>query len=213
MIVGSIGEGQTIFSSTDGIANERPWLNLTWSSGNASSPEVAGTNTNPVVDEIIWDTSTHALLPGATPSFTWSHPNSSNVDDWRIFIWEDYNDERAGWTVYDSRDSSEGWDITNLTWTSPDNLSTGESYEWFVQPITDDILGTKGQDTIFHIPAETGNTINSTDAEISLQEGQIVDALDYPAIFMDTYIDSGSTNSAYESSQRLLMGRSNYLLP
>jgi len=209
MIVGSIGEGQTIFSSTDGIANERPWLNLTWSSGNASSPEVAGTNTNPVVDEIIWDTSTHALLPGATPSFTWSHPNSSNVDDWRIFIWEDYNDERAGWTVYDSRDSSEGWDITNLTWTSPDNLSTGESYEWFVQPITDDILGTKGQDTIFHIPAETGNTINSTDAEISLQEGQIVDALDYPAIFMDTYIDSGSTNSAYESSQRLLMGRSN----
>jgi len=209
MIVGSIGEGQTIFSSTDGTANERPWLNLTWSSGNASSPEVAGTNTNPVVDEIIWDTSTHALLPGATPSFTWSHPNSSNVDDWRIFIWEDYNDERAGWTVYDSRDSSEGWDITNLTWTSPDNLSTGESYEWFVQPITDNILGTKGQDTIFHIPAETGNSINSTDAEISLQEGQIVEALDYPAIFMDTYIDSGSTNSAYESSQRLLMGRSN----
>lgn len=209
MIVGSIGEGQTIFSSTDGTANERPWLNLTWSSGNASSPEVAGTNTNPTVDEIIWDTSTHALLPGATPSFTWSHPNSSNVDDWRIFIWEDYNDERAGWTVYDSRDSSEGWDLTNLAWTSPDNLSTGESYEWFVQPITDDILGAKGQDTIFHIPAATGNSINSTDAEISLQEGQIVDALEYPAIFMDTYIDSGSTNSAYESSQRLLMGRSN----
>ena len=29
MIVGSIGEGQTIFSSTDGLASERPWLNLT----------------------------------------------------------------------------------------------------------------------------------------------------------------------------------------
>ena len=26
---------------------------------------------------------------------------------------------------------------------------------------------------------------------------------------MDTYIDSGSTNSAYESSERLIMGRSN----
>ena len=210
MIVGSIGEGQTIFSSTDGLASERPWLNLTWSSGNASSPEVAGTNTNPTIDEIIWDTSTHALLPGATPTFAWSHPNASNVDDWRIFIWEDYNDERAGWTMYDSRDSSEGWDITNLTWTSPDDLSTGESYEWFIQPITDDILGARGQDTIFHIPAETGNSINSTDAEITLQEGQIVEALDYPAIFMDTYIDSGSTNQAFESSQRLLLGRSNY---
>ena len=202
--------GQTIFSSTDGLASERPWLNLTWSSGNASSPEVAGTNTNPTIDEIIWDTSTHALLPGATPTFAWSHPNASNVDDWRIFIWDDYNDERAGWTMYDSRDSSEGWDITNLTWTSPDDLSTGESYEWFIQPITDDILGARGQDTIFHIPAETGNSINSTDAEITLQEGQIVDALDYPAIFMDTYIDSGSTNQAFESSQHLIMGRSNY---
>ena len=209
VIVGSIGEGQTIFSSTDGSASERPWLNLTWSSGNASSPEVAGTNTNPTVDEIIWDTSTHALLPGATPTFSWSHPNPSNVDDWRIFIWEDYDDYRAGWTMYDSRDSSEGWDITNLSWTSPDDLSTGESYEWFIQPITDDILGARGQDTIFHIPSETGNSINSTDAEITLQEGQIVEALDYPAIFMDTYIDSGSTNSAYESSQRLIMGRSN----
>ena len=196
VIVGSIGEGQTIFSSTDGTASERPWLNLTWSSGNASSPEVAGTNTNPTIDEIIWDTSTHALLPGATPTFTWSHPNPSNVDDWRIFIWEDYDDYRAGWTMYDSRDSSEGWDITNLSWTSPDELSTGESYEWFIQPITDDILGARGQDTIFHIPAETGNSINSTDAEITLQEGQIVEALDYPAIFMDTYIDSGSTNSS-----------------
>ena len=107
-------------------------------------------------------------------------------------------------------DSSEGWDITNLTWTSPDDLSTGESYEWFIQPITDDILGARGQDTIFHIPAETGNSINSTDAEITLQEGQIVEALDYPAIFMDTYIDQGSTNQAFESSQRLIMGRSNF---
>ena len=37
MIVGSIGEGQTIFSSTSGSSNERPWLNLTWTKGNASS--------------------------------------------------------------------------------------------------------------------------------------------------------------------------------
>ena len=209
VIVGSIGKGQTIFTSTSGNSNEKPWLNLTWTTGNASSPEVSGTNTNPLVDEIIWDTSTHALLPGSTPSFTWTHNNSSNVDSWRLFIWKDYKDEREGWTMYDSRDSSAGWDIANLTWTSPSSLSDGNSYEWFVQPITDDIMGARGTDTIFHIPAKTGSSINSTDANITLQEGLIVGALDYPAIFMDTYVDSGATNSAFESDSELVVGRSN----
>ena len=209
MIVGSIGEGQTIFTSTSGNSNEKPWLNLTWSTGNASTPESAGSNANPTVDEIIWDTSTHALLPGSTPSFTWTHANPSNVDAWRIFIWNDYSNEREGWSMYDSRDSTAGWDIGNLTWTSPSSLSNGDSYEWFVQPITDDILGSRGTETIFHIPAKTGSSINSTDANIILQEGMIVEALDYPAVFMDTYVDSGSTNSAYESGTELIVGRSN----
>jgi hypothetical protein len=208
MIVGSIDEGQTIFTSTDGNSNELPWLNLTWVTGNASTPEIAGSNAYPLNDEIIWDTSTHALLPGSNPSFTWNHNNSSNVDDWRIFIWNDYSDERAGWTMYDSRDSSTGWDVDNMTWTAS-SLSTGESFEWFVQPITDDILGSRGHETIFHIPTSTGTSINSTDANISLQEGLIVEALDYPAIFMDTYVDSGATNTAYESNSDLIMGRSN----
>jgi hypothetical protein len=208
-IVGSIGKGQTIFTSTSGTNIDRPWMNMTWTTGNAVTPEVAGTNSNPAIDEIIWDISTHALLPGDTPSFTWTHSNSSTIDDWRIYIWNDYSDVREGWTVYDSRDSTIGWDFTNLTWTPQSNLTSGNSYEWFVQPITDDIFGARGVDTIFHIPANTGSSINSTDAYIELQEGQIVDALDYPAIFMDTYLDTGSTNSAYEGGSELIIGRSN----
>ena len=208
MVVGSIGEGQTTFTSSEGNSNDKPWLNLTWSVGNASAPEVAGTNSYPNADQITWDTSTHALLPKTDNSFTWSHPNSANVDDWRIYIWNDYSDEREGWDMYDSRDSALGWDLTNLTWTSPTGLTAGDSYEWFVQPITDDILGAKGNQTIFHIPENTGFSINSTDAKIYFQEGQLVEALDYPAIFMDTYLDSASTNSAYESSTELIIGRS-----
>ena len=69
-------------------------------------------------------------------------------------------------------------------------------------------LGARGSSTLFHIPAKTGNSINSTDANISIQYGQIVPELDYPEIFMDTYIDSGSTNSAFESSSELIVGRS-----
>ena len=209
-IVGSIGEGQTIFTSTSGTSSETPWLNLTWTTGNASTSEVAGSNTNPTLDEIIWNSSGHALLPNTQPTFSWSHPNSTNVDDWRIFIWDDYSNERAGWTIYDSRDSLSGWDLTNMTWQHPDNLTTGDSYSWFTQPVTDDILGSKGTSTIFHIPETTGSEINSTDAEISLQEGLLVEALDYPGIFMDTHVDSGSSNTAFESSSQLFMGRSAY---
>ena len=209
VIVGSIGEGQTKFTSTEGPTNNRPWLNMTWTTGNASSPELQGTNSNPTVDEIVWDTSTHALIPARTPTFTWTHSNSSNVDDWRMFIWNNYYDERDGWVVYDTRDSSSGWDITNLSWTPQSNLTVGESVRWFVQPITNDILGSRGINTRFHIPAQTGDSINATDAYIQLQEGQIVEALDYPALFMDTYLDSGSVNSVYERSPDLVIGRSN----
>ena len=208
VIVGSIGEGQTTFTSSEGTSSDRPWLNMTWATGNASNPEVAGSNSNPTVDEIIWDTSTHALIPGSTPTFNWTHSNPSGVDDWRMFIWNNYSDERDGWTVYDSRDSSLGWDMTNLSWTPQSNLSAGDSFEWFVQPITNDILGARGINTRFHIPVQTGDSINSTDAYINFQEGQVVEALDYPALFMDTYLDSGSTNSAYEGGQDLVIGRS-----
>ena len=207
-IVGSIGEGQTTFTSTDGTSSETPWLNLTWTSGNASNPEVAGSNTNPTINEIMWNTTGHALLPSTQPTFSWSHPNPSNVDDWRIFIWEEFDNERAGWSVYDSRESTAGWDLNSLTWTYPDNLSTGDSYSWFIQPITDDILGAKGNETLFHIPTTTGTRINGTDADITFQEGQLVESLNYPGIFMDTYIDSAAQNSAYESSTELIIGRS-----
>ncbi len=209
-IVGSIGEGQTTFTSTDGSSSDAPWLNMTWTSGNASTPEVAGTNTYPAVDDILWNTSGHALLPQTQPTFSWNHSNPSNVDDWRIFIFEDYNDARAGWEVFDSRESSTGWDLNSLTWTYPDNFSAGESYIWFTQPITDDILGARGNRTVFHVPSETGDEINSTDAKISFQQGLLVEELDYPNYFMDSFIDSGSSNSGYESSTELIIGRSQF---
>ena len=209
-VVGSIGDGQTFITSTDGASGETPWLNLTWTTGNASSPEIAGTNTNPTSNEIIWNTSGHALLPNTQPTFAWNHSSQSNVDHWRIFIWDNYSDERDGWSVYDSRDSSAGWDLTNQTWIHPSDLDAGDSYLWFVQPITDDILGARGASTIFHIPASTGSQINSTHAEISFQEGQLVDALDYPNIFLDTTIDSGAASLGFESSTELGMGLSSY---
>ncbi|RAH14923.1 MAG: hypothetical protein CMB20_002300 [Methanobacteriota archaeon] len=207
MLVGTDGEGPTYFSSSDGASSERPWINMTWATGNATAPQTAGNNNMPMNNEIVWNVSSHALLPNITPTFTWNH-SSSSIDDWRLYIWNDYSDQRQGWTVYDSRFSTEGWDLTNNSWTPQFNLSDAETYKWFVQPITDDILGARGAETIFHVPKETGNLINSTDADISLQEGQIVPSMSYPAIFMDSFIDSGTSNTMFESSTILSMGRS-----
>ena len=211
-LIGSFSKGQTIFTSTEGTTSQRPWINMTWSNGTAALPQNSGNNSAPANDEIIWDTSTHALIPGENPTFEWNHATPGSVDDWRLFIWEDHSNSRAGWTVYDSRESSSGWtdDSTgNYSWTSSTNLTDGESYKWFVQPITDDIYGARSAETIFHLPELTGGTTNSTDAYISLQEGMIVEALDYPAIFVDTYVDSGSSYSSYSSEELLIMGRSN----
>jgi len=208
MMVGSgLGQGQTFFTSTDGTSSERPWLNMTWATGTATTPAVAGSNYLPTSNDIVWNLSTHGLLPNTTPTFTWNH-NSSNIDDWRLYIWNDYSDDRQGWTVYDSRFSTDGWDLANNSWTPSSDLNDAETYRWFVQPITDDILGARGSETIFHIPKETGGLINSTDAEISLQEGLIVPSMLYPAIFTDSFIDSGTSNTAFESFSSMSMGRS-----
>ena len=212
MLQGTLGQGQTIFTSVNGTASQHPWMNLTWTNGSASTAPTAGNNVLPSNNQIVWDTSTHALLPDRNTTFEWYHANSGSVDDWRLFIYDDHSNLRSGWTMFDSRELTTGWgeDSTgNYSLVSPTNLTVGTSFRWFVQPITDDILGSRSSSSIFHIPSATGATINSTDANLSLQEGQLVEALAYPSIFLDTSIDSGSTMSSYERGAFLIAGRSN----
>ena len=212
MLQGTQGQGQTIFTSVNGTASQHPWMNLTWTNGSASTAPTAGNNVLPSNNQIVWDTSTHALLPDQDTTFEWYHANSGSVDDWRLFIYDDHSNVRSGWTMYDSRELATGWgeDSTgNYSLVPPTSLTVGSSFRWFVQPISDDILGAMGSSSIFHIPAATGATINSTDANLSLQEGQLVEALAYPSIFLDTNIDSGSSMTSYERNSRLIAGRSN----
>ena len=147
MVVGSIMKVNNIHIYK-GNSNERPWINLTWSVQILPLRKLRAQTHNRLMMRLP-DTSTHALLPKTNNTLKWSHPNQSNVDDWRIYVWSDYTDERAGWDVYDSRTSTQGWDLTNLTWTPSTGFAAGKSYQWFVQPITDDIFGAKM--TIFHI--------------------------------------------------------------
>ena len=103
------------FTSTEGLATQRPWLNLTWTDGTATIPTVAASNALPVDGDMAWDLSTHVPEPSTRPVMTWTHSNSANIDDWKVFIQNDDTDIMQGFTIYDSRTDSAMFDLQNLS--------------------------------------------------------------------------------------------------
>lgn len=208
MLVGDRTGGMVGFRSTEYTDDSKhPWLNMTWESGVAVYPSNASVLVDPV-DDMVWEMDGPALMPNENPTLNWTN-NNSVVDDWRVIIWSDADDERDGWTFYDSRNSSSGFDMTNLTWTSPNGMGYNRSIRWQVQPIKDGILGPRGPSTNFIIPQVTGGKWNSTDAWFEIQNGVLSPDGDEPNVFTDTYIHTGSgSNVAKENDGVLAVGRS-----
>ena len=152
------------FTSTEGIASQHPWLNLTWSNGTGTVPSDSGTNLLPLNNSISWNSTSHALLPEKTPLFTWSHPSPSSVDAWRIHIFEDSNDDMAGRYTFDSRVQSSSFDLTNLTFMPPNDVDYSDIIRWTVQPIFAGMIGSQSNSTIFYIPSPDAGELNSTHA-------------------------------------------------
>ena len=205
MFTGHAGAGPVSFSTEDGSANERPFLNLTWEEGSAATSPDAPNLVSPTMDEIMWDDSGHGLLPDGNPIFSWSHPSSGSVDAWKVLIWNDPGNDRDGWTIYDSRIDA-GFDLGALTFTVAGGMSAGQEVKWAVQPISDDILGNHSTVSNFHIPSATGGELNATDAWFEMQEGTIVTGLNYPVIFKDTTINSITPTTANGSNELLQIG-------
>ncbi len=196
------------FTSTEGLASQHPWLNLTWSNGTGTVPSDSGTNLLPLNNSISWNSTSHALLPEKTPLFTWSHPSPSSVDAWRIHIFEDSNDDMAGRYTFDSRVQSSSFDLTNLTFMPPNDVDYSDIIRWTVQPIFAGMIGSQSNSTTFYIPSPDAGELNSTHAWASFQEGTIIDSVGYPTVTSDTYIDQGSIYSNNGASTFLAVGRS-----
>ena len=196
------------FISTDSTSFDKPWLNLTWTNGTASIPTVAGINTGPYNNMIAWNTSSHAAIPEYKPTMTWTHSNSANIENWRIHIMADANEEMEGLTTYDSRTQPQLFDLTNLTFTPGTDISHTREVRWMVQPIVDGMFGPRSTSTVFHIPEEKSGEIDSTTAWVSLQEGAYVEPLGYPAITEDTYLDSGNRFNSFGNAAVMHVGRS-----
>ena len=199
------------FTSTEGLSTQRPWLNLTWTDGTATIPTVAASNALPVDGDMAWDLSTHVPEPSTRPVMTWTHSNSANIDDWKVFIQNDDTDIMQGFTIYDSRTDSAMFDLQNLSFQPANDLSTNQSIRWFVQPVNDEMLGPRSTSSIFHIPHDVGHEINSTWGYINVSEGGFLPAYNEPSGFItDTTLDSGVANTNLVNSRWISVGRSGY---
>ena len=70
------------------------------------------------------------------------------------------------------------------------------------------MLGPRSTSTVFYLPNDIGEEINSTHANLSIQEGAIVPSLSYPNVMYDTYLDTGNIYTNRGSSSALFVGRS-----
>ena len=196
------------FTSAQGSASERPYLTLTWENGLVATPVTAGQNVAPAANSIVWDETSHALTPEFQPTLSWNYTGQSTVTDWRVFILADADDDMSGLETYDSLIETSSFDLTNLTFTPPNDLDFTQEIRLMVQPLNNGMLGPRSSSTNFFIPEELGSEINSTDATLSIQEGAYVSDLAYPAVMQDTYLDSGNTLSNKGSDTILSVGRS-----
>ncbi|MCS5537029.1 MAG: DNRLRE domain-containing protein, partial [Candidatus Poseidoniaceae archaeon] len=204
-IVGDDDRGLVKLSSTESTSDP-PWLNLTWATGAQAVAEVAATGGVPD-GEILWDNSTVGLYPAGTPTLSWNHSNSSSIDAWRLYILHDSLDARIGWNTFDSRSDS-GFNLSNLSYIPPSNLSNGKCYIWYVQPVDDDVFGEYSNRYTFCLPKWIGEALNSTDAYANIRDGGFLPQDDLPDYFKDSWLDQTYVNNNHGSNSSLVIGAS-----
>jgi len=197
------------FASTEGLTTQRPWLNLTWTVGTSAIPTVSASNALPVDGDMAWNLSTHVPEPDTRPVLSWTHSNSANIGDWKVFLQNDASDIMGGFTTYDSRLHTSMFDLQSLTFQPSTDLDTNQSVRWFVQPVNNSMLGPRSTSSVFHIPHDIGNEINSTWGYINVSEGGFLPTLNEPSGFIiDTTLDSAASNVNLYNSGTISVGRS-----
>tara|TARA_Y100000766_G_scaffold41360_3_gene31363 strand:- start:3045 stop:12164 length:9120 start_codon:yes stop_codon:yes gene_type:complete len=197
------------FASTEGLTTQRPWLNLTWTVGTSAIPTVSASNALPVDGDMAWNLSTHVPEPDTRPVLSWTHSNSANIGDWKVFLQNDASDIMGGFTTYDSRLHTSMFDLQSLTFQPSTDLNTNQSVRWFVQPVNNSMLGPRSTSSVFHIPHDIGNEINSTWGYINVSEGGFLPTLNEPSGFItDTTLDSVASNANLYNSGTISVGRS-----
>ena len=190
-------QGQSVsFSSVDSSINQ-PYLELVWANGSVTPSQEYPGNDYPADGQIAWDSSTHSLVADKTPTFQWSMPASSNFtpDAWRLFIDNNLSDEMEGQIVFDSRVNPSYFDMVNMEFYTPYDLDFSNHIQWSVQGIEDGMIGYTSNKTTYWLPQEISEELSSTEAVVQLQDGSIVEELNFPLITSDTYLDQDDPNN------------------
>ena len=204
----SNGANLITFTTSEGLSSNRPWLNLTWTNGTAAVPSTAATNAGPSNGSIMWDATSHAVLPDYAPVLSWTLPSSVNAPAaWRVILFADADDDMAGRTVYDSRVTSSAFDLNALEFTPPSDIDV-QTVRWTVQPIDSGMIGPQSVSTVFYIPDVVSGEVDSTHAWLSVQDGNMVADLNYPSVTIDTSIDQGNSQANNGANAYLSVGRS-----
>ena len=208
--VNNIADRMVYFSSTESQSN-RPILELTWANGSVTPSPLYPQNTNPSNDQIVFDTTSHAIVADTKPIFKWNFTgHNPSPDAWRICIDYDVTDELAGFVVYDSRVTPQHFDLINFHFTPPVSIDFGEKISWRVQPIYQDVLGLYSNKSYYFIPQDVSSELSQTTAELYIQDGSIVKEINYPQVTTDIYLDEGLPNQLTDSNG-LSIGNSSYL--
>jgi hypothetical protein len=204
----SNGANIITFTTSEGQTANRPWLNLTWTNGTAAVPSTAATNAGPTNGSIMWNATSHAVLPDYAPVLSWTLPSSATAPSaWRVILFADADDDMAGRTVYDSRVTSSAFDLTALEFTPPSDIDV-QTVRWTVQPIDSGMIGPQSASTLFYIPDVVSGEVDSTHAWLSVQDGNMVADLNYPSVTLDTSIDQGNSQANNGADAYLSVGRS-----
>lgn len=204
----SNGANVITFTTSEGLSANRPWLNLTWTNGTAAVPSTAATNAGPANGSIMWDATSHAVLPDYAPVLSWTLPSSVNAPSaWRVILFADADDDMAGRTVYDSRVTASAFDLNALEFTPPSDIDV-QTVRWTVQPIDSGMIGPQSASTLFYIPDVVSGEVDSTHAWLSVQDGGMVADLNYPSVTLDTSIDQGNSQANNGANAYLSVGRS-----
>jgi hypothetical protein len=199
---------EALFYSADYTwSTSRPFLKIWYRNGTGTSSTTAPSPTWPTQNMITWDVTGHELGSDQNPYLNWSHGSASSIDGWRVFVQNNSNDARDGYTIFDSRSDS-GFDVANQSYLPPAPFDHDSQQRWFVQSITNDMLGPRSTSYTFDVPNAIGTEVNSTDARLRAQEGSAVSRLYLPLSFADTMLNSYSQSSNTGNSQTFEVGRS-----
>ncbi len=201
--------GDLVYFHSSDLPNNPPKVNFTWSYGARDVPTSSAVPVAPLPGQIYFNQTSHAIIPDLRPTFAWQWPASSTPvpDAWIIAIDLDPNDDMSGQLIFDSRADASLFDLNNLEFVPDVDINFRNDIYWSVRAVNNSMYGPQSLDSSYLIPNAMGAELSSTDATLTIQDGTIYAANNFPSATTDTYLDEGAPTVSQDTNG-LMIGNS-----